>query len=189
MHDFTFTHTSQREGVRAATTLLINVRCCTGTYRTNSAAVSSNAYQREEYVLHVLHNSITVHIIYFKLEQSKANNFQFQIIWLVCDSKNLVDAIQTIKPKACGPQCHVYLLWPKMRMWAKQGTPLVYKHNSAPTQTYCHTIKNKLKLKCSYARTQHPHTKNKSLDMTTTLQLMFLVSFNPDGQKFSYFSI
>ena len=48
MHDFTSTHTSQREGVRAATTLLINVRCCTGTYRTNSATVSSNAYQREE---------------------------------------------------------------------------------------------------------------------------------------------
>ena len=80
MHDFSSTHTSQREGVRAATTLLINVRCCTGTYRTNSVVVSSNAYQREEYVLHVLYNSITVHIIYFKLEQSKANNFQFQII-------------------------------------------------------------------------------------------------------------
>ena len=48
MHDFTSTHTSEREGVRAATTLLINVRCCTGTYWTNSATVSSNAYQREE---------------------------------------------------------------------------------------------------------------------------------------------
>ena len=48
MHDFTSTHTSQREGVRAVTTLLINVRCCTSTCRTNSATVSSNAYQREE---------------------------------------------------------------------------------------------------------------------------------------------
>jgi hypothetical protein len=28
MHDFTSTNTSQGEGVRAATTLLINVRCC-----------------------------------------------------------------------------------------------------------------------------------------------------------------
>jgi hypothetical protein len=40
--------TSQQEGVRAATTMLINVHCCTGTYRTNLATVSSNAYQRNE---------------------------------------------------------------------------------------------------------------------------------------------
>ena len=48
MHDFTSTHTSQREGVRAATTLLIDVHCCTGTYRTDWATFSSNAYQWEE---------------------------------------------------------------------------------------------------------------------------------------------
>jgi hypothetical protein len=48
MHDFSSTHTSQEEGVRAATTMLINVRCCTGTYRTNLAMVSSNAYQWKE---------------------------------------------------------------------------------------------------------------------------------------------
>jgi hypothetical protein len=48
MHDFTFTHKSQGEEVRDAITLLINVRCCTGTYRTNLATVSSNAYQRKE---------------------------------------------------------------------------------------------------------------------------------------------
>ena len=40
MHNFTSTHTSQEEGVKAATTMLINVRCCTGTYGTNLAMVS-----------------------------------------------------------------------------------------------------------------------------------------------------
>jgi hypothetical protein len=46
----------------AATTLLINVRCCTGTYRTNLATVSSYAYQGKSanvvmYAHHILRNS------------------------------------------------------------------------------------------------------------------------------------
>jgi len=45
IYDFTSTHTSQENKVRAATALLyLNVCCCTGTYRTNPATVSSYAY-------------------------------------------------------------------------------------------------------------------------------------------------
>ena len=44
-----------RKEVRAATKLLyLNVRCCTDTYRTNSATISSNAYQQEECKMHIL---------------------------------------------------------------------------------------------------------------------------------------
>uniref|UniRef100_K3Z1X1 Uncharacterized protein n=1 Tax=Setaria italica TaxID=4555 RepID=K3Z1X1_SETIT len=44
MHDFTSTHTSPRKDVRAGTTLLyVNVRYCTGTYRSNPPTVSSYA--------------------------------------------------------------------------------------------------------------------------------------------------
>ena len=67
MHDFTSTHTSQREGVRAATTLLINVHCCTGTYapirlwflQMHINGKSANAH----IAIYALHNSTIVHKI------------------------------------------------------------------------------------------------------------------------------
>ena len=98
MHDFTSTHTSQEEGVRVATTLLIKVRCYNHIayqrallYRylthqfgygflqmqINGKSANTNVAM---YALHELYNSI--------IEQQDINshtsyNFKFQTTWLV----------------------------------------------------------------------------------------------------------
>ena len=103
-----------RRGVRPATTLLINVRCCNhiahqrallyqylphqfgyGFLQMQINGESANV-NVAVYALHELYNSI--------IEQQDINshtsyNFKFQTTWLVWNTENLVEAIQTTKPK------------------------------------------------------------------------------------------
>ena len=135
-----------RKEMRAATTLLyLNVRCCTGTYRTNPAMVSSYAYTTWWYKckiamheLHILHDSN------FKSEAISGShnisiykNINFRS-YDSCEVLKLSGGNSNNKVKASRPHRYVYLPSPKIKNVSyaqSECAPPVYKHSSTPKQT------------------------------------------------------
>ena len=119
-----------RKEVRAATILLyLNMHCCTGTYRTNPATVSSYAYSIWEckcmIVMHELHiplNFITSRVmpqvekhINSQIKQKFRSYLASVSFW------NLMEAIQITKLKRVDHIATFTCLHPESRKWAKHN--------------------------------------------------------------------
>ena len=139
-----------RKEVRAATTLLyLNVHCCTGTYRTNPATISSYAYSIWEckcmiamHELHIPPNFITSRVmpqvekIYKFTNKAKFRSYLASVsFW------NLMEAIQITKLKRVDHITTFTCLHRRSRTWANHGLKMHHLFTNIPQHQNKYTSK------------------------------------------------
>ena len=136
-----------RKEVRAATTLLyLNVRCCTGTYRTNPATVSSYAYTIWEckcmiamHELHIPPKFITPREMP-QVNNKSTNKVKFISYLASVSFWNLMEAIQITKLKRVDHIAMFTCLHRRLRTWAKHDSKVHHLFMNISQHQNKHTL-------------------------------------------------